>query len=42
MKVPLSAFFHIGLNAVIEHQNNENMWLESIYQFYSSIEIEPI
>ena len=42
IKVPVSAFFHLGLNAIIENQNNENIWLEGVYQFYTSIETEPI
>jgi hypothetical protein len=42
LKLPVSAFFHIGLNAVIEHENNENVWLESVYQFYGSIEVESV
>lgn len=31
MKLPVSAFLHIGMNGVIEHENNENTSLESIY-----------
>ena len=42
MKLPVSAFFHVGLNAVIEHENNDNIWLESIYQFYSAIEVDQV
>lgn len=42
MKLPVNAFFHIGLNAVIEHENNENIWLEGMYQFYSKIEVDTV
>jgi hypothetical protein len=31
LKVPISAFFHFGLNACIEAENNENMWYEKIF-----------
>ncbi|CDW79906.1 UNKNOWN [Stylonychia lemnae] len=42
MKLPVSAYFHIGLNAIIEHQNNENIWMEGLFQFYSRIEIDHV
>ena len=40
MKLPVSAYLHIGMNAVIEHENNENVWMEGIYQFYTTIETD--
>eukprot|EP00347_Sterkiella_histriomuscorum_P021472 403333861 len=42
MKLPVSAFLHIGMNAVIEHENNENIYLESIYQFYTTVEVDLV
>ena len=38
LKVPVSAFFHFGLNACIENENNENQWFEQMFHFYSMIE----
>ena len=31
LKVPVSAFFHFGLNACIENENNDNIWFERMF-----------
>ena len=40
LKIPVSAFFHYGLNACIENENNDNLWFEKMYQFYSMLEVD--
>jgi len=40
VRVPVSAFFHIGLNACVDCENEKNQRFEHIYQFYTKLEIE--
>ena len=35
IKIALDKYFQIGLNAQIDHENAENMWLEKVFNFYS-------
>lgn len=35
IKLPLDAYFHIGINAQIDHENAENSWYEKVFNFYS-------
>lgn len=38
--MPIAAFFHIGINAAVDFENNENEQLEKIYQFYTQVDVE--
>ena len=38
--MPIAAFFHIGINAAVDYENNENEQLEKIYQFYTQVDVE--
>lgn len=40
LRVPTSAYFHIGINACVDLENTENQLLEKVYQFYSQLEVE--
>ena len=33
----MDVYFHIGINAEIDHENSENMWLEKVFNFYSQL-----
>ena len=35
ISIPVDAFFHIGINAMVDHENTENEWLEKVFSFYS-------
>jgi len=35
VKLPVAAFFHIGINACALHENDENQHFEKVYQFYT-------
>lgn len=39
LKLPIAAFFHIGINACVELQNQENEMIEKVFQFYSQIDV---
>jgi hypothetical protein len=36
-RIPISAYFLIGNNAVIEYENNENLELEKLFLFYVTV-----
>lgn len=38
IQVPLEAYFYIGINAKIDDENSENMWLEKVFNFYSQLQ----
>lgn len=33
----MDQYMHIGINAQIDHENAENMWLEKVFNFYSQL-----
>ena len=35
VSVSVADFLTIGLNGLIDYENNENMWFERVFQFYS-------
>lgn len=37
VSVSVADFLTIGLNALIDHENNENMWFERVFQFYTML-----
>ena len=40
VKLPVAAFFHIGINACAHHENDENQHYEGVYQFYTQCDVE--
>jgi len=40
LRVPAAAYFHVAINARVEHENDENAGYAKIYQFYSQLEVE--
>jgi len=32
--VAVTNLFHIGINALIDHENADNLWLEKVFYFY--------
>ena len=39
LRLPVAAFFHIGINACVDHENEQNAQYGKIYQFYTQVEI---
>ena len=37
IQLPLHQFFHIGVNAAIDHENAENSWHEKVFNFYQQL-----
>jgi hypothetical protein len=35
LRVPVAAFFHVGINACVENENEQNTQYAKIYQFYT-------
>ena len=35
LRLPIAAFFHIGINAAVDNENDQNMLFAKIYQFYT-------
>lgn len=35
--IPMDVYFDVGINAEIDHENSENMWLEKVFNFYSQL-----
>ena len=40
LRVPVAAYFSIGINSCVDHENGENQVFESAFQFYSQMEVE--
>ena len=37
LKMPMDAYFHIGINGQVDFENSENMYLEKVFSFYSQL-----